>query len=916
MEKLKPLASVKPLSITPTVRKVKRKAIKQIESKLSENTLKEVDEMVKEHVNGQILSVEDVSKTEGELKALLQFCSIDDSELTAAEELIGLKLHDAIHQSFEGSDPGIDPSGSCSDSDGDTKNPDDIPELMEPKSFDYVGNTLSDFAGDINSEDNITEDGKMKYVCEPVKKDRGFDKDLTTMKDELNDCKSDGNGSDNETVIPNWKDIALLKKNSGSQNSNTCIINDTQVIDENYEVKKLELDDEDKEFELKYWGESDIKQGKVGPNFETVENPWIGEKWENSDKDDEIIKPQRRKKNRVSHDLSLDNDSAENTSQEKLNKDSSIKKPAVPNVNGDEGDDVVHEEVNGDSDDLNNIDIGQTMPNNLVCSDNNLISNNLEKQFTLDVLSNNELRNEENNTYSENSINLPPSENNLLLSGRNCFAGNDNHSVHDRSHSSINSSLKLLKDSYTDTESAPKSSDKINHCDKHVVDEVASKNVQDITMKDSDNMLKNENCVDSIDVEVYDIKQSSDLKSMNMLTGTDELEKETLKLVPDKDGGAVRTPKKKSSRKRQEDKKKVPFLNSEDTEKFKKADWSSFPLVSNETVAVSNNKNILVKGKEMRTVDTMTSIEYFNIEVCLNQGGFIGEDITYLTGNPKKLVHSLSEDVNSDLKKVSGSPAEICSLEKSTTTADLVAMNDSESVEFLRTCFPAVPDEELECVLEICSTNVEWAINLLLDWKYSMNLTKDEKKNFSDKMAEIKKDGSMDTQMELADEIKSPPSLLDTCFDFIEKEKIADRADIEHQLIKTSKDRLDTIEKDNITKIILQRSLSHGENSLDRNRKSGLSKIATDILMIDNAKYDVSKEKVNVFANDNKSESESSKKVNREEDSATNDDFVGSRLMTDRTTEPMMTLDLQPETVVQLEDMFGSLECRDNGKIF
>jgi len=85
LEKQKPIKQ--PL-LRPTVKKVHRKAISKLEKKLSAETVSVVNELITEHAADKVVTGEDVSRLEEELKALLSIMLPSDTETTLAEELV------------------------------------------------------------------------------------------------------------------------------------------------------------------------------------------------------------------------------------------------------------------------------------------------------------------------------------------------------------------------------------------------------------------------------------------------------------------------------------------------------------------------------------------------------------------------------------------------------------------------------------------------------------------------------------------------------------------------------------------------------------------------------------------------------------------------------------------------------------
>ena len=283
--------------------------------------------------------------------------------------------------------------------------------------------------------------------------------------------------------------------------------------------------------------------------------------------------------------------------------------------------------------------------------------------------------------------------------------------------------------------------------------------------------------------------------------------------------------KQKQSKKRLAAKLSKPFFDVADAEKFTSNDWSTFSSVFNRTeVTVKANVDKTVEDNDFKSEGTLTESGDFRLLNLFCEG----ESVEYVPDYRFIKTRSRSIDLSEEeLARNNGyleNPvsSEIRKIDKSSSTDDLKTDSDLENIQFLKTCFPNISEDELDCVLINCSNNVEWALNLLLDWKYHLDFTDEEKKHFAKEISKCKRCPSpehLDSSNEItADD--NPESLLDLCFKKIDKENIAARADLEKQLIQTGKERLDRIEDDNITKIRLRRSTSLSESSYDRSSVS------------------------------------------------------------------------------------------------
>lgn len=414
-----------------------------------------------------------------------------------------------------------------------------------------------------------------------------------------------------------------------------------------------------------------------------------------------------------------------------------------------------------------------------------------------------------------------------------------------------NSSLLMLKESYRDVEStlltntdsvdtnisnSAKSeicdtnicSDQVNVCTEAIINDIEEVFEEKLNESCILRQEKNKTKFGIKDSESFELSQADSENEKpgqsreNLTSSRDsEIDSVSPQSSPQKSSASLSADQnKKPSKRKMAANLKGPFLKHEDREKFKTTAWNSFPLPTVEKKSLSPFRSHITEARDVASAATMTDVEYFNLTEQLNLGEFIDSSITYLIGNPKKLVNGLANSVELNGSCGSDSKNEVHMLEKSTSTHDLVPMTDTENVKFLQTCFPTVPDGELVCVLENCDSNTEWAINLLLDWKYDLKLSDDEKKKFQEELADLKRASPTVFDSHSKQKNSGPSSLLDICFSIVEKEHMASREEIEKQLIQTGKERLDRIEDDKITKIRLYRSSSHNESSSNTGRSS------------------------------------------------------------------------------------------------
>ena len=279
--------------------------------------------------------------------------------------------------------------------------------------------------------------------------------------------------------------------------------------------------------------------------------------------------------------------------------------------------------------------------------------------------------------------------------------------------------------------------------------------------------------------------------------------------------------RKQQSKNRLRAKLQQPFLNLSDREKFASNNWSTFSSANGIGTNIENtNANSMLQRNDILSKGTLTDSGDFRILNLYCQG----ESVEYVHEYKfvKTRSRSIDGEVSSNGELLGNRIPAIRTIDKSTSTEDLETDADTENIQFLKTCFPNISEDELDCVLLNCANNVEWALNLLLDWKYHLDFTDEEKERFSNDILKYKRCSSPEYTVkhnEIVNESK-PDSLLNMCFKKIEKENIAAREDLEKQLIQTGKERLDRIEDDNITKIRLHRSTSLSESSLNASKNS------------------------------------------------------------------------------------------------
>lgn len=786
----------------PVVKKVNRKAIQQIEKKLSEVTLKTVDEIISEHVKDKVLSVEDVSRLEEELKALLAISLYAEDEMSAAEELVGLKLHDLINRSFE-----IDEEGKAAGYNENTEKAD--AHIDSVNTTEVVEKTVvySEIAR--NTQEQILKAGHvMNELIETS------DNSVSGMSHFLDKCESSndmGKESDAQTGESNtivredvemktrkfmtWKDIAGAKTGTDSENNDLLTNPDTFGTEGKEEVTCEETRQvadtlQTEEFERQYWGRNGNEESvSFAWGMENVNDAWGGEynvetfesevleecdnmndsmvvvenrDFENSD-EKEIVenkslgekeftwelndsgKPQRKRKTR---------NAGSNSSLSTLR--SSVSTQSCFSKTGTESSLELGDIKNSDSvDSLKNSEDDVpycSMENNdsetLVFTEGDKIESEFASALNASLI-------------TEICTEIPDPETACLMDDPNDIIGNSEYAselVSTLASDDIvdaNKSLRMLKEAYISS--------------YNDLEDICTADCGDNTVGISDDRLEIGKEGSATGSEVFNGKACDGDKTVPGADRTDFKTEENMK------ANGVSSKNKKQSKRKAGGKtqKHVPFLKVEDKEKFKNTAWSSFPLLSSSNSSIGNNSEGKVGLPDLNCKETSTEVEYFKLVERLQSGGFVDSEVRYLTGKAWKLVKSEHElPVNG----VADYIPETYKIDKSTCTDDFCPISDQEGLEFLQTCFPDVPSDELECVFENCDGNTEWTINLLLDWQYSLHFTEEEKLEFKNGLKKIQRCVSPEADKpEEKEDSLQPPSLLDMCFNKIEKEEIAPR---------------------------------------------------------------------------------------------------------------------------------------------
>ncbi|CAG2187101.1 unnamed protein product [Mytilus edulis] len=248
------------------------------------------------------------------------------------------------------------------------------------------------------------------------------------------------------------------------------------------------------------------------------------------------------------------------------------------------------------------------------------------------------------------------------------------------------------------------------------------------------------------------------------------------------------TKKKKKTSNKRKMAAKFPFLDDSVKEAFLKNDWAT-QMPKLEGSAPISTFDLETKPC-IRKMDASTSITSVDTKVfnLINTGNMqILQKIDY----PYQICIGRELSIMKDTTDADGSIErgipEILHQEKSTMTDSMCVVG----LEFLQSSFPSIPEKELKDILEKCDGDVEWAMNLLLDWKYNLNLSEEDSDKFVDcmfKAQHIPKSPILHSSLRQKSmkSVVSPKTLMDMCNDIIVKEHNIDRLEIEQQLIMSS----------------------------------------------------------------------------------------------------------------------------------
>ena len=201
--------------------------------------------------------------------------------------------------------------------------------------------------------------------------------------------------------------------------------------------------------------------------------------------------------------------------------------------------------------------------------------------------------------------------------------------------------------------------------------------------------------------------------------------------------------KKKSSKRKLAANFNVPFLDDSFKSEIKQ-NWN-FPILESpprETITKDDSTTDVPVKETSNTATQIVDEDMRVLNIINSSGRDVREfpDILYRIIFPRDHVLSRQNSVASDtLPSKSEENSETTLLDRSASARLIDRSTSTEEVlesgiEFLENCFPSIREEELSQILEQCNYNVHWAIDLMLEWKYHLYLSPDDKNKFKDAM--------------------------------------------------------------------------------------------------------------------------------------------------------------------------------------
>jgi len=382
-----------------------------------------------------------------------------------------------------------------------------------------------------------------------------------------------------------------------------------------------------------------------------------------------------------------------------------------------------------------------------------------------------------------------------------CVKQNTHHVLNDGSKSSTSFSVNEIgveRNSRLDiSENSLKTSiDNQNQkeCDVDICSSDVKAASENIDNDISESRSKNDNTEIVLNQVVKDnIKVNTSIAEESIAGKTDT--------VDDKNTQGIKKKKKTNNKRKMAAKFPEKFIDDSVKEAFLNNDWAtqmpklegsaplstSVPEVPVEMIDMSSkvdgsttiSSEDLIVLSSINDGNSLTEIEYpYQIRVCRNKC-IIDNDDNYVVDNSNV-----------------GIPV-VIHPDKGTMTESMCIVG----LDFLHSSFPYISETELKDILERCDGDVEWAVNLLLDWKYHLTLTDEESDKLVDEMFKaqhIPKSPVIHSTMRVKSgkcEI-TPPTLLDMCYSVVmTTEHDIDGQEIEQQLICSSVKRLNSLEK-------------------------------------------------------------------------------------------------------------------------
>ncbi|XP_041356648.1 uncharacterized protein LOC121373902 isoform X2 [Gigantopelta aegis] len=299
--------------------------------------------------------------------------------------------------------------------------------------------------------------------------------------------------------------------------------------------------------------------------------------------------------------------------------------------------------------------------------------------------------------------------------------------------------------------------------------------------------------------------ETSDINDDTITSGTELLNaatQETTALGP-----AGKMPKRSKPKH-----KLTLFLNSSSKQKYETSPWSTFDPVQNVCSNVTHTEVKANKKVSSRTHWTLTTAKDFNVLDGLNRGCNVSniknaDQYTILLGKDR----SLNQNVPMKSKDTNDCVSEKLHVDKSTMTDD--GQNSLESdIEFLKHSFPDMSENQLWEVMAMCQNDVEWSLNLLLDWGVHVPLTPVDKREIAEEMFKLKQNVSLEKAGPQPSVLShdhppvSPLSLFDLCSKLVCSKNLATLEEVQRCLIKDGRRRLERMESYGMERML---SVSH-----------------------------------------------------------------------------------------------------------